>query len=109
MPLLRCQTQPWPACSMARRIPATAGDTTGIQTAASNDAQNLTLGPTTVSKSCICSDGSASTCLPTDCSSSNIETILTVQTQATVDPGFYLPGFATTYTLQGQAVQKVLQ
>ncbi|MGA8727847.1 MAG: TadE/TadG family type IV pilus assembly protein [Terracidiphilus sp.] len=89
--------------------PTTAGDTTGIQTAASNDAQNITLGPTTVSKSCICSNGSASTCLATDCSTSNIETILTVQTQAVFDPGIHLPGFATTYTLYGKAVQKVLQ
>ena len=87
----------------------TAGDTTGIQTAASNDAQNITLGTTNVSKACICSNGGASTCLPTDCSGSNIETILTVQTQTTFDPGIHLPGFATTYTLYGQAVQKVLQ
>ena len=87
----------------------TAGDTTGIQTAASNDAQDITLGTTNVSKACICSNGGASTCMPTDCSSSNIETILTVQTQTTFDPGIHLPGFATTYTLYGQAVQKVLQ
>jgi len=34
---------------------------------------------------------------------------MTVQTQATVDPGFHLVGFPTSYTLYGQAVQKVLQ
>lgn len=95
--------------SYGAQSPTTAADTTGIQTAVANDAQDLTLSPATVSKSCICSDGSASTCLSTDCSTSNIETILTVQTQATIDPGIHLPGFATTYTLQGQAVQKVLQ
>ena len=88
---------------------ATAADITGIQTAASNDAPNITLGTTTVSHSCICSDGSASTCLATDCSGSNIETILTVQTQATFDPLIHLPGLPTTYTLQGQAIQKVLE
>jgi len=88
---------------------ATAGDTTGIQTAAQNDAQNVTLGTTTVSSSCICSDGSASTCVSTDCSGSHIETILKVQTQAAFNPGFHLPGLATSYTLHGQAIQKVLQ
>ena len=92
--------------SYGAQSPTTAGDTTGIQTAVANDAQDLTLGPTTVSKSCICSDGSASTCLSTDCSSSNIETILTVQTQATIDPGVHLPGFATTYTLHGHGHPK---
>jgi Flp pilus assembly protein TadG len=86
-----------------------AGDTTGIQTAASNDAQNITLGTTTVSHSCICSDGSASTCQPTDCAGANIETILTVQTQASFDPGFHLPGLPSSITLNGHATQKVLQ
>lgn len=88
---------------------ATAGDTTGIQTAASNDAQDVALGPTSVSRSCICSNGSASTCQPTDCSGSNIETILTVQTQASIDPGFHITGVPTSFTIRGQAVQKVLQ
>lgn len=86
-----------------------AGDITGIQNAAANDAPDVTLGSTTVSHSCICSDGSASTCLSTDCSTSHIETILTVKTQATVSPRFHLPGLPTSYTLNGQAIQKVMQ
>ena len=89
--------------------PNSAGDTTGIQTAAAADAPDLTLGTTTVTTSCICSNGSALTCQPTDCSGSNIETILTVQTQASFDPHVHLPALPTTYTLHGQAVQKVLQ
>lgn len=88
---------------------AAAGDTTGIQNAATADAPDITLGTTTVSHSCICSNGAASTCLATDCTGANIETILTVQTQATFDPGIYLPGMSHTFTLQGQAIQKVLQ
>lgn len=87
----------------------TAADTTGIQTAAANDAPNINLGTTNVSHSCICSDGSASTCQPTDCSGSNIETTLTVQTQTTIDPLIHVPGLPTTYTLYGQAIQKVLE
>lgn len=86
-----------------------AADTTGIQNTAALDAPDIPLGTTSVSKSCMCSDGSASTCQPTDCSGSNIETILTVNTQATVTPLFHVPGLPTTFTLQGHAVEKVLQ
>ena len=86
-----------------------AGDTTGIQNTAALDAPDIPLGTTTVTTSCTCSDGSASTCQPTDCSGSSIETILTVNTQATVTPLFHLPGLPTTLTLHGKAVEKVLQ
>ncbi len=86
-----------------------SGDVTGIQTAAANDAPNITLGTTNVSHTCICSDGSASTCQSTDCSASHIETILTVQTQTTFNPGLHLPGLPMSFTIHGQAVQKVMQ
>jgi Flp pilus assembly protein TadG len=91
---------------------ATAGDTPSIQNAAAADAPDITLGTTTVSASCICSDGTGATsgaCVATSCSSSQPETILTVQTQATVTPVVRLPGLPTSFTLHGQAVQKVLQ
>jgi Flp pilus assembly protein TadG len=86
-----------------------AADTTGIQTAAQVDAPDITLGTTTVSISCICSDGTASTCATTDCSTSHIEKILTVGTQATFDPIVRLPGIPSTFTLHGQAIQEVIQ
>ncbi len=86
-----------------------AGDVTGIQNAAAADASNITLGPTSASHTCICADGSASTCQPTDCSGSAIVTILTVQTQATFTPFFHLPSIPTSFTIQGQAIQKVMQ
>jgi Flp pilus assembly protein TadG len=89
--------------------PTTAADTTGIQTAASNDAPDISLGTTTASTSCICSDGSASTCLSTDCSTSAIEKILTVNTQATFTSVIKIPGVPNTFTLHGQAIQKVLE
>lgn len=88
---------------------STSGDTTGIQTAATNDAPNIVLGATTVSHSCICSDGSASTCLSTDCSSSHIETILSVQTQTSFNPGIRVPGLPASFTMYGHAIQKVMQ
>jgi Flp pilus assembly protein TadG len=87
----------------------TASDKTGIQTAASDDASNLTGLTATSSFTCICSNGSTSTCLPTDCSTSNIEEILTVKTQASVTPLIHLPGLPRPFTLRGQAVQKVIQ
>lgn len=90
------------------RNSSAAADTTGIENAAQADAPNLTI-TTRPSISCICSDGSASTCLSTDCSGANIETILTVNTQATVDPLLHFPGLSRSIVLQGKAVQKVLQ
>ena len=90
------------------RNPITAADSAGIQNAAAADVPNLAL-TTTSSLSCMCSDGSASTCQPTDCANSNIETVLTIQTQSTVDPLIHLPGLPETFTIQGKAIQKVLQ
>lgn len=89
--------------------PVTARDTTGIQLAATSDAANIAMSTPLVSISCICSNGGASTCANTDCSSSHIEQILTVQTQATYTPPFRWPGLPTTFTLNGVAVRKVLQ
>jgi Flp pilus assembly protein TadG len=87
----------------------TAADTTGMQTAATNDAPNIALGTTTVSTSYICSDGTASTGLNTDCANSHIEEILTVTTTTSFDPLIYLPGIPKTFTLTGRAVQKCAQ
>lgn len=88
---------------------ATAQDSTGMQTAAANEAANLTGLTATPSTSCICSDGTASTCSNGDCSGSHIEEVLTVTTSATYDPLIHYPGMSTSFTLSGQAVQKVLQ
>lgn len=87
----------------------TAADTTGIQSAASADAPDITLGTPTVSISCICADGSASTCVSTDCTTSAIEKIVTVQTQASFTPLIHMLGVSGTFTLHGRAVQKVLE
>jgi len=87
----------------------TAGDVTGIQNAAAADASNIALGQTSASHTCICADGSASTCKPTDCSGSAIVTVLTVQTQATFTPFFHIPVIPTSFTIRGQAIQKVMQ
>ena len=91
---------------------ATASDLTGIKTAASNDASEVSGLTTTVSISGICSNGNAcsgtgGTCLPTDCSGAHIEEVLTVDTSATVTPSIYLPG-NHSFQLHGHATQKVL-
>jgi Flp pilus assembly protein TadG len=91
--------------------PINAGDTTGISTAAQDDAPNITLGTTTATQTCVCSNanGTTVTCGATDCPSGTSETILTVSTQATITPLVELPGLPTTYAVHGQAAQKVLQ
>lgn len=87
----------------------TAQDATGISNAAANDAANLTGLTTTSSYACVCSDGTSSTCQPTDCPNSHKEETLTVNTQVTFDPVIHLPGIPKTYTLNGQAIQKCVQ
>lgn len=86
----------------------TANDSSGIQTAASAEAPNLSV-TATPTYACVCSDGSSSTCLNTDCSSSHMEETVTVSTQATINPLFHLPGLPTNWTLKGKAVQRCLQ
>ena len=86
-----------------------ASDSTGIATAAAKDAANVTGLVTTSSIACICSDGAASTCANTDCANSHTEEILTVNTQATIDPLIHVPGLPRTYTLKGKAIQKCVQ
>lgn len=92
---------------------ATASDSSGIRSAAANDAANLTGLTTTVSVTGICSNGNScsgtgGTCLATDCSTSHIENVLTVNTSASFNPIIQIPGWSGSFTLRGQAVQKVL-
>jgi Flp pilus assembly protein TadG len=91
----------------------TAADATGIQNAARLDASDVTATLTATSSTAgVCSSGAActgagNTCLNTDCPSpDHIETILTVNTSATVSPLIHLAGLPLSYTLHGKAVQK---
>lgn len=84
-----------------------AADTTGISTMASADAPSLTGLVTHSSTACICSNGNA--CVSGACSSSTVETVLTVTTQAPFTPMVQVPGMPLSFTLYGRAVQKVLQ
>ncbi len=92
---------------------ATALDSAGMLTAARNDyafdPTKLTL--LTSSYVCNCSDtGLSVSCTDgTACSGAHIELTLTVRTTATFDPGFYEPFISRSFTINGIAVQKVLQ
>jgi Flp pilus assembly protein TadG len=93
----------------------TAADVTGMQAAAANEATALNNLNTQVSSPvCTCADDGAtvacsySSTAPAVCSGSAVLETLTVQTSATFDPLFHIPGLANTYTLHGEAVQQVL-
>lgn len=92
---------------------ATALDTAGMLTAARNDYAFNPSALTLVQSSyvCNCSDtGNSVSCTDgTACSGAHIELTLTVQTTATFNPGFYEPFLADSFTINGIAVQKVLQ
>jgi Flp pilus assembly protein TadG len=96
----------------AAQSTATAADTAGIQTAATLDANNITLATPSVTVSSVCSSGTActgtgNTCKNTDCSTPgyHIETIVSVDTATTFAPVIHVPGLPTSYTLRGHATQ----
>ncbi len=95
-------------------------DYPGILNAAAADAkeiaalsgQNFTANVASVS--CVCADGTvpadSTVCMAAgDCASSHLITSVTVKTQATFPLFLHMPGFGSTFTLYGQAVEKVLQ
>jgi Flp pilus assembly protein TadG len=87
----------------------TASDTSGMQTAATQDGPNVTGLTATASHFCTCSDGTASTCKATDCSTSRIIEYVQVNTSGNVDPKIYVPGLPRSYTITGLAVMRVVQ
>ena len=90
----------------------TADDPNGMKTSAKNDAQNdagLTANAITF---CQCADGSASTCLATDCSSSHRLIFVEVDTTGTwqsLTHFPYLPASLNTITVHGKSVMRVAQ
>jgi Flp pilus assembly protein TadG len=86
----------------------TAQDSSGIQAAAAAESPNVTL-TTTPSYSCACSDGTASTCLSTDCTNAHIEETVTVISSTTVTPTLKFPGMQSSWTISSTAVQRCLQ
>jgi Flp pilus assembly protein TadG len=87
----------------------TAADNAGMQSAASNDAPNITGMTATASHYCVCSDGSASTCLATDCSGSHRLLYTQVTTSAPYAPLISFMGILPVMTVPGKAVMRVSQ
>jgi len=101
------------AAQYGAQTDTTASDSDGMLTAARNDysIDPSKLSLTQSSFVCNCSDtGTSVSCTDsTVCPGAHIIKTLTVRTQATFDPGFYEPFLAKTFTINGVAVQRVLQ
>ena len=92
------------------QTPLTAANIAGMKTAATSDAPDVTNLAATASDFCTCSNGTAITCTnaATTCTARIIEYVQ-VNTSASVNPTFHIPGLPSTYTLQGTAVMRVEQ
>jgi Flp pilus assembly protein TadG len=86
-----------------------AADTAHVQTAATQDAPDVSGIAATASYFCQCSNGGTSTCAATDCSTSRIIYYAQVNTSATVKPLITLPLLPKSYALIGKAVMRVEQ
>jgi Flp pilus assembly protein TadG len=87
----------------------TAADNAGMRSAASSDAPNITGMTATATHFCVCSDGTASTCLSTDCSGSHRLLYAQVDTSASYAPLINFMGILPTMTIPGKAVMRVAQ
>ena len=87
----------------------TVNDNPGISSAASADAPNLPSMTATGSHFCKCADGSASTCLATDCASNHRVVFAETDTSATYTPLLTWPGVPIAMTLTGKAIMRVSQ
>jgi len=87
----------------------TAADTTGMQNAATADAQNVAGITATASSFCKCADGSASTCQPTDCSANHRLTYVTVTTTGTFTSLVHFAKIQPSITIGSSATMRVAQ
>jgi len=88
---------------------ATAADTTGMQNAAMNEAQNSAYLSATASKFCTCADGTASTCAPTDCSSNHQLYYVKVIVSGTISALLRYPVIGQSVTTTRTAVMQIAQ
>lgn len=87
----------------------TAADSAGMQTAAANNAPNISGMTATATHFCVCSDGTASTCAATDCAASHRLVYTQVNTSAPYSPMINFMGILPTMTVPGVAVMRVAQ
>ena len=88
---------------------STAGDNAGMQAAATSDAANITGMTAVATHFCKCSDGTASTCLATDCAGSHRLLYTKVTTSASYAPLINFMGILPSMTVPGKAVMRVVQ
>lgn len=87
----------------------TASDNNGMSQAAEQDATNISALTVTPSHFCACSDGTSSTCEPTDCQNSRILEYVQVDTQTQLNTLLPYPGLPRSYTVKGQEIMRVSQ
>lgn len=87
---------------------AAASNLTGMQNAATNDANGITFTPK-ASNYCTCADGSASTCQPTDCSSTHIVEYVKLVATGSMTSVFGAPGIPGTANVSATAIMRVAQ
>ncbi|HEY0394560.1 MAG TPA: TadE/TadG family type IV pilus assembly protein [Candidatus Elarobacter sp.] len=87
----------------------TALDNTGMQNAATADGQNVSGLTATASHFCTCADGSASTCLPTDCAASHRLVYVQVDVTGTFTSLVRFAHVSPSITIPGRAVLRVSQ
>ena len=95
---------------------SSAANITGMQTAATNDA-NYSGMTATATYGCACDTGSGtsctypvpatSSCSSLSCASGQVVECVQVTTTATFSPIFHYPGLPASYTANGQAVRRV--
>jgi Flp pilus assembly protein TadG len=90
----------------------TANDPIGMKNSAKSDAQNDAGLSANAITFCQCADGTASTCLATDCSSSHRLIFVEVDTTGTwpsLTNFWYLPASLKSITVHGKSVMRVAQ
>lgn len=91
----------------------TASDSSGMETAATQDGSNITGLTATSSHFCTCSSNGAvlacTTSLNTCVSPDRVIEYVQVNTTATITPMFNYPGISRTFTLTGQAIMRAEQ
>ncbi len=88
---------------------STAADNAGMQSAATSNAPNLVSMTATATHFCVCSDGSPSTCLATDCAASHRLLYTQVNTSASYAPLINFMGILPPMTVPGKATMRVVQ
>ena len=86
---------------------STSGDGTGVQTAATNEAKNITVTATLQPLSIVCSDGTAYSKTNGCAAGTSAVSTVTVTTSTSFNPLIHIPGFGGSFTLTGQASQVV--